>query len=71
MKIELNTLALNQTLFKKTLIIGDGFQGGKQTYADETINDGWYVFVNGKTIIPEEHADLNELYTIVSKHLTI
>lgn len=64
MNIELNNLALNQTLFKKTLIIGDGFQDGKQTYADETINDGWYVFVNGKTIIPEEHANVNELYTI-------
>ncbi len=64
MNIELDTLALNQTLFNKALIVGDGFQDGQQSYADETINDGWYVFVNGKTIIPEQHGELNELYTI-------
>ena len=46
-------LALNQTLFNKVFIVGKGFEEGKQAYADETINDGWYVFVNVKTIIPE------------------
>ena len=57
-------LALNQTLFNKAFIIGKGFQEGQQSFADETINDGWYVFVNGKTIIPEEHGEIKELYTI-------
>ena len=64
MNNELERLALNQTLFRKEFIIGEGFQEGKQSYANETINDGWYVFVNGKTIIPEEHGDIKELYTI-------
>jgi hypothetical protein len=64
MNNELELLALNQTLFHKAFIIGEGFQEGKQSYADETINDGWYVFVNGKTIIPEERGDIKELYTI-------
>tara|TARA_B100000497_G_C7569827_1_gene343386 strand:+ start:88 stop:750 length:663 start_codon:yes stop_codon:yes gene_type:complete len=64
MNNEFGLLALNQTLFNKAFIIGKGFEEGKQSYADETINDGWYVFVNGKTIIPEEHGDIKELYTI-------
>ena len=64
MNNELERLALNQTLFRKEFIIGEGFQEGKQSYANETINDGQYVFVNGKTIIPEEHGDIKELYTI-------
>lgn len=61
---ELELLALNQTLFRKSFIIGEGFQEGNQSYADETINDGWYVFVNGKTIIPEDYGEIKELYTI-------
>ena len=49
MNNEFGILALNQTLFNKAFIIGKGFEEGKQSYADETINDGWYVFVNGKS----------------------
>ena len=64
MNNELELLALNQALFHKTFIIGEGFQEGKQSYADKTINDGWFVFVNGKSIIPEERGDIKELYTI-------
>ena len=64
MNNEFGRLALNQTLFNKAFIIGKGFQEGQQSFADETINDGWYVFVNGKTIIPEEHGEIKELYTI-------
>jgi hypothetical protein len=64
MKSEFNSLALNQTLFKKSLIFGQGFQDGQQSYLDETVNDNWLVFVNGKTKIPVVNSDLKELYTI-------
>ena len=62
MNNNLNYIAINQTLFKKTFIIGQGFIEGKQNYADTSLN-GWYVFVNGKTIIPE-YGDIKKLYTI-------
>ncbi len=48
----MNAIALNQTVFKKFLVFGEGFNGSNQDYATESLN-GWYVFVNGKTSIPE------------------
>ena len=64
MENSLEHIALNQTLFGKAMIIGQGFQEGKQSSADSTLNKGWYVFVNGRTEMPKSNNTINRLYTI-------
>jgi hypothetical protein len=66
MNNQMNAIALNQTVFKNFFVFGGGVSGSNQDYATESLN-GWYVFVNGKTSIPEcdpieEIYELGEMY---------
>ena len=58
----MNSIALNQTLFKKSAIIGKGFEGGNKNSANKTPR-GYYVWINGVHNMPEadEISDISEL----------
>ncbi len=64
MNIELEHLALNQTLFNKNLIVGQGFYEGKQSFPDKSFDFGWFVFVNGRTEIPDVKGEIQEICEI-------
>jgi hypothetical protein len=64
MNTELEHLALNQTLFNKNLIIGKGFVEGEQTFPDKSFDFGWWVFVNGRSKIPEITSEIKEKWEI-------
>ena len=55
-------LALNQTVFKKTLTIGKGFDEGMQKYPDKSFEFGWYIFVNGRTSIPKITGETESIW---------
>ena len=61
---KLAILALNQTLFNKKLIVGQGFSDGQQTFPDMSFDFGWHVFVNGRTAIPEVKGVIKEIWDI-------
>ena len=56
----MNIIALNQTLFKKHAIIGQGFKGGNKNYASESAR-GYYLFINGVHNLPEI-SEITEKY---------
>ena len=58
----LNILALNQSVFKKSLNIGQEFSPPKLDYAI-TNENGWHIFVNGITTMPIM-AEVKELFQI-------
>ncbi len=60
----LEHLALNQTLFNKNLIVGKGFNEGKQSFPDKSFDFGWWVFVNGRTEIPDVTGSIKEIWEI-------
>ena len=64
MNTELEHLALNQTLFKKNTIVGKGFDEGKQSFPDKSFDFGWFVFVNGRTEIPDVTGSIKEIWEI-------
>ncbi len=65
-----NYIALNQTLFRKSLVIGKGFQEGTWTSASENPR-GYYLWVNGLHDMPKADEILNmvEIGTIEYDHL--
>jgi hypothetical protein len=50
----MNYIALNQTIFKKYAVLGEGFKGGDKKVASKTPR-GWYVWINGFQQMPEIH----------------
>lgn len=48
----MNYIALNQTIFKKRGVIGQGFTGGDQQTASKTLR-GYHVWINGVHHLPE------------------
>lgn len=64
MNKSLEYLALNQTLFNKNLIVGKGFNEGKQSFPDKSFDFGWWVFVNGRTEIPDVTGSIKEIWEI-------
>jgi hypothetical protein len=56
----LNIIALNQTLFKKSAIIGQGFKGGNKNSASRTPR-GYHLFINGIHNLPEI-SEITEQY---------
>ena len=64
MNNELGHLALNQTLFNKNLIVGKGFDECKQSFPDKSFDFGWFVFVNGRTEIPDVTGSIKEIWEI-------
>jgi hypothetical protein len=66
----MNTVALNQTLFKKFPVVGQGFSGGTRNIASTTPN-GYILWVNGIHEMPNptELLEFNEMGTIQYPHL--
>ena len=64
MNMEFEILALNQTLFKKSLIVGQDFNEGKQGFPDKSFDFGWYVYVNGRSEIPDVKGKAQEILDI-------
>ena len=64
MNMEFEILALNQTLFKKNLIVGQGFNESQQAFPDKSFDFGWFVFVNGRTEIPVVNGKIQEIWDI-------
>ena len=62
--MEFEILALNQTLFKKNLIVGQGFNESQQAFPDKSFDFGWFVFVNGRTEIPVVNGKIQEIWDI-------
>lgn len=48
----MNHIALNQTIFKKYAVFGEGFKGGDKKFASKTPR-GYYVWINGFHKMPE------------------
>ena len=65
-----NHVALNQTLFRKSLLIGKGFQEGTRTSASENPR-GYYLWVNGLHKMPkaDDILEMVEIGSIEYDHL--
>jgi hypothetical protein len=60
--INMNYIALNQTIFKKHAVLGQGFKGGNRNTACSTIS-GYCVWINGYNDMPDvseiiQHTEL-------------
>ena len=60
----MNVIALNQTIFKKWAVIGQGFKGGERNHASTTPR-GYYLFINGIHELPKV-SEITEQYELGS-----
>ena len=60
----MNVIALNQTIFKKWAVIGQGFKGGERNHASTT-QRGYYLFINGIHELPKV-SEITEQYELGS-----
>jgi hypothetical protein len=60
----MNYIALNQTIFKKYGVIGQGFRGGDRKMPGHTLR-GYYVWINGVHEMPEI-SEIKDYYEIGS-----